>query len=177
MRAGAVIAIGLLLATATAKVIAADDDGSVYLTAEAFVDSAFEGAVPEPQLLWLTGDLRDRVSAVLGHPPGVVRLRYWRSDDRSAWILEEIGKERPITVGVVVEQGRIRALRILVYRESRGWEVRNDFFTRRFSGAALTADDHLDQRVDNIAGATLSVNAVRRLARVALVLDRHQGGT
>lgn len=171
-RAGGRLTAGLLLAAITTATIAAAADETVYLRPEAFVDSAFEGVAPDPRLLWLTGELRDRVSDVLGHPPGVARLRYWRSDARSAWILEEIGKERPITVGVVVDHGRIHALHILIYRESRGWEVRNDFFTRRFSGAALDADDRLDQRIDNIAGATLSVNAVRKLASVALVLDQ-----
>jgi len=171
-----VIAAGLLLAAITTAGAAVDADGSVYLTPEAFVASAFDGSSPDPQLLWVTGELRDQVSDVLGHPPGVVRLRYWQSAARSAWILEEIGKERPITVGIVVDQGRIQALRILIYRESRGWEVRNDFFTRRFAGAVLDDDGQLDRRIDNIAGATLSVNAVRKLARVALVLERHVRG-
>ncbi|MDD3762379.1 MAG: FMN-binding protein [Nevskiales bacterium] len=163
-------AVLLAASCGTAASIGSED---VYLSQDAFLSLAFNGTPPQPQLLWLTGELRERVSDVLGHPPGVVRLRYWQSDARSAWILEEIGKERPITVGIVVEAQKIRDLEVLIYRESRGWEVRNDFFTRRFSGATLGADDHLDRRIDNIAGATLSVNAVRKLAHVALMLDQH----
>lgn len=144
-----------------------------YLSREHFLETAFDGMVPDAQLLWLTRTLRDQLTSVLGHPPAAARLRYWRVAGRSAWVLDEIGKERPITVGVVVDGGRIHNLRILTYRESRGWEVRNDFFTHQFEGARLDDKYSLDRNIDNVSGATLSVDAVRRLARVALMLDRH----
>jgi|GEM_PF-195454 len=150
----------------------------VLLDRETFLAEAFDGMdVPAPRLVWLAGSLRERVIDVLGHPPDSVRLRYWRQADRTAWILDEIGKERPITVGIAVDAGQVRSLRILVYRESRGWEVRHEFFTRQFDGADLTDRDKLSRPIDNISGATLSVSAVSRLARVALLLDQHVRGS
>ena len=61
---------------------------------------------------------------------------------------------------------------MLVFRESRGWEVRHDFFTDQFKQAQLSDDYHLKQSIDNISGATLSVRAVKKLARIALLLDQ-----
>ena len=83
--------------------------------------------------------------------------------------MDEIGKDRPITAGVVIDNGAIADIRVLVFRESRGWEVKYDFFTRQFDNLRLgNGDQRLSEPVDNITGATLSVNAMTRMARAAL---------
>jgi hypothetical protein len=51
--------------------------------------------------------------------------------------------------------------------------VRHDFFTREFDSAALDGGGELDRGIDGISGATLSVRAVTRLARVALTFHEH----
>ena len=88
------------------------------------------------------------------------------------WILEETGKEQPITTGLVVEGQALADVRVLVYRESHGWEVKYPAFTDQFRGLKLTNDHLLTARIDGISGATLSVRALTKLARVALLLDR-----
>lgn len=158
---------GILLTAATATAT------DVYMEPEAFVAKAFDGSPPEPDTVWLIEDLGERAAGILGHEPRKLRERYWLKERRSVWILEEIGKERPITVGWVVEEGRVVSTEVLVYRESRGWEVRYPFFKRQFEGARLQGDSYLDREIDNISGATLSVNAMRRMARVALLLHEH----
>lgn len=60
---------------------------------------------------------------------------------------------------------------MLIYRESGGWEVRYPVFTDQFRQASLTENGKLDVTIDGMFGATLSVNALTRLARVALYLD------
>ncbi len=147
--------------------------GEVYMSPERFLAQAFAGEAPRPSRLWIKGELKKDVRKILGHELGVLRLRYWGRDRRTAWILEEIGKERPITVGLVVDRGRLQQLRVLVFRESRGWEVRHPFFTDQFVGAGLRPDQALDRDIDGISGATLSVRALTRLARLALLLHRH----
>jgi uncharacterized protein with FMN-binding domain len=97
-------------------------------------------------------------------------VRYWGDAGRSAWILEEVGKEQPITVGLVVSDGRIERVKVLVFRESRGWEVRHPFFTDQFRDTGLTGERDLDRDIDGISGATLSVRALKKLARLALYL-------
>jgi hypothetical protein len=57
-----------------------------------------------------------------------------------------------------------------VFRESRGWEVKYPFFTDQFARIGLTGEGELDRQIDGITGATLSVQAMKRMARVALRL-------
>lgn len=144
----------------------------VILAPDDFLAEAFAGQPPQPQMMWLTGSLRDVATDILGHPPRSLRVRYWREADRSAWILEEIGKESPITAGFVVEQGQLQAAEVLIYRESRGGEIRFRSFLRQFPGLKLK-NSELDAHIDNISSATLSVNAMKRMATLALLLDQH----
>ena len=119
-------------------------------------------------MLWLTPDLRSGANRILGHEPSQLRQKYWSDGKKTAWILEEIGKEETITAGFVVRDGRIEQARVLTYRESRGDEVHYPSFLSQFHGSALADDNHLNRRIDGIAGATLSVNAMVRMARLAL---------
>jgi len=107
----------------------------------------------------------------LGKEPQGLRIRYWTRGSRTAWVLEEIGKTQPITTGVVIENHRIALLSVLAFRESRGWEIKHDFFTRQFVQLGLSRAQKLDKHIDGITGATLSVNAMRRVALEALILD------
>ncbi len=146
-------------------------DEETYLMPAAFVAGAFAGSPPDPQVVWLVGDLGEQAADILGHAPNNLRERYWLRNGRSVWILEEVGKEHPFTVGWVIEDQKVIDTKVLVYRETRGWEVRYPFFTRQFEGAGLTAEKQLDSRIDGISGATLSVRAMRRMAELALLLN------
>ncbi len=143
----------------------------VYREPDVFIADVF-GFRPSPKVLWLTKDMQAEVARILGHPPTQLRQRYWSDRGKSVWVLEEIGKEEPITAGFVVANERIELARVLVYRESRGSEVRFPSFLKQFTGAGLTSGDQLDRGIDGISGATLSVSALERLARVALYFDR-----
>lgn len=144
---------------------------AVYQTPAAFIEAAFAGRPPAPKILWLDDAAQADIVTILGHRYPAMRLRYWLDGQRSAWVLEEIGKEEPITVGVVIDGRRIELVKVLEFRESRGEEVRYPFFTKQFEGAGFKENHQLDRRVDGISGATLSVRAVTRLARLALHLD------
>jgi hypothetical protein len=154
----------LLLAAA---VLRAED----YLDRAQFLALAFPAQQPEQRTLWVDATLRQRTQDALGFAPPGLRVRYWSAAGRTAWILDEIGKERPITFGIVVEQQRIVAVRVMAFRESRGGEIRYPFFSEQYAGAALGADGALDRPIDGITGATLSVRASGRAARLALWLD------
>jgi hypothetical protein len=142
-----------------------------YLAPREFVAQAL-GAQAEPRLLWVTAPMQSELATILGHRPAQLRQRYWAAGGRTAWILEEIGKEEPITAGFVIKDGRVERARVLVYRESRGAEIRYPAFLEQYAHAGLGADDRLDKPIDGIAGATLSVAAMERMAREALYLDR-----
>ncbi len=143
----------------------------VYQTPEKFLSLTFS-EVPEAQRILLTGDLSKRVKTILAHRYKKIRVPYWQTGCRSAWILEEIGKERFITTGFVVNSGGLEKVKVLIFRESRGWEVKHDYFGEQFIDARLS-DNRLTKRIDNISGATLSVRAVTKLSKMALMLHAH----
>lgn len=143
-----------------------------YLSHDEFLDQAYAGKTPAWKMLRLTPALRNNVEQVLGHPYQGARLRYWVDGNRTAWIVDEVGKELPITIGVVVDSNRIEQIKILVYREERGGEVHQDFFTRQFQQVTLAASGQLSAPIDGITGATLSVNAVTRVAQLVLMLHQ-----
>ena len=134
------------------------------------------GEAPPAETLWLTGELQSSARAILDHGYPSARVRYWRAGQRTAWVLDEIGKVMPITLGIAIDNGAVERMRVLVYRESRGWEVKSPSFTAQFNGARLDSGQKLDRRIDSISGATLSVRALSRMARLALLLDRHVRG-
>lgn len=156
---------GLLLTLA--GVVRAED----FMQRDEFLRLAFARSAPELQTLWLTAEAREAARQTLGVAPAGLRLRYWRNGERTAWILDEIGKERPITIGIAINERRIERVEVLAFRESRGGEIRYPFFTEQFVGMSLGSDGYLTEPVDGITGATMSVRAVDRVARLALWLD------
>jgi FMN-binding domain len=88
-----------------------------------------------------------------------------------AVIVEEIGKHRPITFVVGVGNDRkIKDAALMVYREAYGGEVRDRRFLQQYKGKELK-DPLLPYRdIQNISGATLSVEAIGRGSKKALVL-------
>jgi hypothetical protein len=88
-----------------------------------------------------------------------------------AVIVEEIGKHRPITfvVGVGLDR-KIKDAALMVYREAYGGEVRDRRFLQQYKGKELN-DPLLPYRdIQNISGATLSVEAIGRGGKKALAL-------
>lgn len=146
-----------------------------YQQPEEFIAQAFDGTAPEPELIWIKGELRSQVEAILQHKYKTKRVRYWKQKQRSVWVLEEIGKKKPITVGIVIDDNKISQLKVLVFRETRGWEVRYPFFTEQFKQLFLIDNNSLNKNIDGISGATLSVRALRKLARIALLLNQETG--
>ena len=175
-------ALSVLLLALTAAAAAPIGE---YQTRAQFLQSVLGSAQAPSATIWLDDETRPRVADILGRTPDMLRVRYWFEGARTAWIIDEIGKEKPITLGVmikaekpitfgiVVENGKVHALQVLQFRESRGWEIRYPFFTNQFTNLRLTGSGELDHRIDSISGATLSVNAATRVARLALLLDEH----
>lgn len=161
----------LLLLTAMFSIGIAQADNS-YQTPEAFVSAAFSGHVPKTKIIWLTGERKETTVRILGHRYHKLRIRYWQKKHRTVWILEERGKKQLITTGLIVDAARLAQLKILVFRESRGSEIHHPFFTDQFKGMNLEQTQDIDHRIDGISGATLSVRAMKKLATLALYLDR-----
>jgi len=166
------IALLLLTTTLTTSVWAVEQ----YLMPEQFLAEVFGDDVskniPKPEVLWVTKDIAKQAEKILGHAPNQLRQRYWKNGGKTAWIFDEVGKEEPITAGFVVSEGKITQVRVITYRESRGGEVRYPAYLKQYQGVELQADNYLNRHIDGISGATLSVNAMNRMARLALYFDR-----
>ena len=143
----------------------------VYQKPSDFLKSVFGASLPPTQAVSLNSSHQARIKRLLGHSYRSSRVRYWSNGQKTTWILEEIGKTEPITTAYVVSGNRIEQVKVLIYRESHGYEVAGKGFTKQFRGASLDSKGRLSQQIRNIAGATLSVRALDRLGRVALYLD------
>jgi len=141
----------------------------VHLSAADFLAQSLPGC--QQTALWLKKDVKTEIEALLERPYNGARIRYCTADGKTAWILDEIGKTEPITSGVVVNHGVVEQVRVLVFRESRGGEVHREAFTRQYLDSGLDGKGRLDRGIDGITGATMSVNAVNRQVRLALLLD------
>ena len=124
--------------------------------------------------LWLNKDLQSKFIAVLEHPYPKLRLRYWKhtAHNQTIWFLDEIGKERPISFGVSVINNRIEIIKVLAFRESRGGEISMISFSEQFHQIGLDKDNKLDQHIDGISGATMSVIAMKKIAKLGLILHK-----
>ena len=143
-----------------------------YLTPEQFTQGAFVGSAAKADTLWLTKQVASQAEQILGHAPKQLRVKFWKNSLQTAWVLDEIGKEEPITAGFLVENGKIVQVSILAYRESRGSEVRHANFLKQYQNVGLLPDNFLNKNIDGISGATLSVRAMGRMARLALYYDQ-----
>ena len=107
-RRGAALALALLPALAgwlpSAPAAAA---AGVYLQPQEFIGSAFEGHPPKPETLWPSPALQKRIVAALGHPYKQLRIRYWREQQRTAWVLDEELQAHRLTVGGIEGDGHI----------------------------------------------------------------------
>ena len=144
----------------------------VYQTDEDFISEVFLNTPPENSSIMLGGDVRKKVALLLGHPYGGLIIKYWEKEGRTAWILKEIGKTEPITFGIVIKNSKIEKIKVLEFRESRGWEVKYPAFTKQYNGVGLEGDK-LNKRIDGVSGATLSLWAMNGVSRVALYLSQH----
>lgn len=143
----------------------------VYLEPALFIEQSFKDE-PEAKVLWLTKEKKAEIKQVFGKDYPGLRIRYWQLGDRTAWILEDIGKVKLITTGFVIEGETMQQMRVLIYRESHGWEVRYPFFTEQFEGLESDEENELSRKIDGVSGATLSVNALTRLSKLALFLHK-----
>ncbi|MCB1668724.1 MAG: FMN-binding protein [Pseudomonadales bacterium] len=140
----------------------------VYLSTNDFLAESFNHQQPALETLWLGKAHKLTAAKIMNRPVNSLRVRYWKLGNRTAWILEEIGKELPITIGIVIDSDRIHKVEILEYRESRGGEVRYPAFRKQFINGKLDENYRLNSKIDGITGATLSVRAVTRTANLAL---------
>ncbi|MCG3114742.1 MAG: FAD:protein FMN transferase [Candidatus Manganitrophus sp. SA1] len=149
----------------------------VYLTEE----EALRKMMPEAdrfdsEEIVLSDDQLSRAQQLAGRSFRENRYRFWvgrRGEERIGYatVLEVIGKERPITFLVGIEpNGEVMGVEVLIYRESRGSEIRNARFMGQFLKKGLDNPLRLGHDIASISGATLSARAAVYVVRKALAL-------
>ena len=141
------------------------------MSTEQFIQQVFNGEAAKMKMLWLNKEDKATIADIMKHPVNLFRVRYWQHDGQTAWVLNEIGKEKPITIGVHIKNNQIQSLKVLTFRETRGDEVRHEFFTKQFDGVELTTKNSLTAHIDGITGATMSVRALTKVAKLSLWLN------
>ena len=91
--------------------------------------------------------------------------------DGYALIQNTIGKHKPMTYMVVVDHtGHVLNVELLVFRESRGSEVRTKRFNVQYEGKTVLDPVRLNKDIINISGATMSVRSFSAGVKRVLVL-------
>ena len=127
------------------------------------IDSVMRAAL-QSRLGWIVRD------------PAVDYFNVYEGGVRSgiAIVTEEQGKYRPITFIAGIDSTlHIVDIRVLVYRESRGGEVRHTRFLKQYRGKSLDNPIRINRDIINITGATISVNALNAGVRKALAFAEY----
>ena len=122
----------------------------------------FPGAKLDRLNLLLSEEQRRAIEARSGVRVRSAELKVWKSSDGGLFIVDDVvGKHELITFALALTPaGAVRAIEILDYRESYGYEVRNADWRAQFIGKTGGAALKLDQDIRNISGATLSCRHV-----------------
>jgi len=171
MRRSLFIALFLLLAGPTLLWPALAPAEEIYVKAEDYIAAALDRKPGKPHVLWVTRDIKPMIRMILRGEKSPLRYRYYRTGNRTVWILDIIGKTLPITTGITIENGKVIDMTVLTYRESHGSEIRYPAYRQQFNDIGLTEKLLLSKPVNGISGATLSSNAMKKIVRLALYLD------
>ncbi len=167
----------LLILISTQGLYANSMSKKQFIARAFFLEKAGEKTASQPEVhtLWLDAKLQQKISKILDHRYPKLRLRYWVNSDtnkQSVWFLDEIGKEMPISFGISIIDHRVSLIKVLKFRESRGGEIRMQSFSEQFKNIGLSKDTFLNKTIDGISGATMSVSAMKKITRLALLLHR-----
>ena len=137
-----------------------------------FLDKIFKDNMPEKQRIILKSNNMDQMKKIMGHKYKKRIFSFWKNDNNQVWILNSIGKYKPITAGFVIDNCRIKSSHVITYREQHGYEIKFPSFLLQFTNAEIDSSIDLNVKIDNISAATLSVNSMKRMARAALLLNK-----
>ena len=140
-----------------------------YLSVEQAQHAIFPGGKFAPAPVKLTPAQR----SAIGKKSGVRVLKdeqqVWRVSGGGWFFVDEVvGKHDFITYAVGLNtDGSVKQIEVMVYRETYGYEIRNEKWRAQFVGKTGQSGLKLDDDIKNISGATLScrhiTDGVKRL--------------
>jgi len=142
---------------------------TVYLSVEQAQQAIFPGARFTPANVRLTPEQMKSIESASGVRVRLSEQKVWRVST-GGWLIvdEALGKHEYITCAVGLNaDGSVRGVEVMEYRESYGYEIRNEPWRKQFTGKNSSAKLKLDEDIRNISGATLScrhiTDGVKRL--------------
>lgn len=148
----------ITFASAASLVASTSGYAVTYLTTEQAQAALFPGVVLVPIPRTLSSSEASAVEKASGVRVRVKDLRLWRAPDGGWLVVDEVlGKHEFITFAVALTpEGAVRHVEIMDYRESYGYQVRDEKWRAQFVGKTVSAPLKLDHDIMNISGATLS---------------------
>ena len=160
--------------------IVAPAHATVYLSLEQAQRLMFPGASFTPEFRTLGKEQAAAIEKACGVSLRSRDFRIWRVSTGGWFIADEVvGKHENIPFALALdENGAVKSVEILEYRESYGSEVRNAAWRGQFTGKRHGAGLSLAKDIQNISGATLSsrhiTDGIKRLLAtyaIAIALD------
>jgi len=133
-----------------------------------FLSKQFD-PIPKPSRIWVDKEKQNYIKSTFNPSQIKLSYRYWQKDNKTVWVLDEIGKERNITTGIVINNNVVKSVKVIAYRESRGGQVQSKRFTNQYQNKSMKSK--FSKEIDSISGATLSVNAINKQVALALYLN------
>lgn len=129
-----------------------------YLNIEQAQQLIFPGQSLQPVEIELTPEQEKAIEKASDTRVRNARLNAWRTSGGDWFIVDQvIGKHENIDMAVGLDaRGQVIGIEILVYRETYGYEVRNEKWRAQFHGKDHHQVLKLDEQIRNISGATLS---------------------
>jgi hypothetical protein len=152
---------------------------TVYLSVEQAQALMFPGASFTADFRTLTDTQVKAIEKASGVAVRNSNLKVWRVSSGGWFIVDEVvGKHEFIPFALALDnQGAVKAVEILEYREAYGGQIRDPEWRRQFVGKQTTSELHLGSDIRNVSGATLSCRHVtdgvkRLLFTYAVVLGQ-----
>jgi Na+-translocating ferredoxin:NAD+ oxidoreductase RnfG subunit len=149
---------------------------TVYLTLEQAQSVLFPGAKLTPEFRTLTSEQAKAIEKQTGVNVRSKEVKIWRASTGGWFIADEVvGKHEFIPFALALdENGAVKGIEILEYREAYGGDIRNPKWRAQFTGKKAGEKLRLGKDIRNISGATLScrhiTDGVSRLLATYAVL-------
>ncbi len=150
-------------------VISSSAYATTYMTVEQAQAAMFPGAQLTKAFVTLTKDQAAAIEKKSGVNVRKTEVQLWKTSDGGLFIVDEVvGKHEFFTIALGLNaDSSVKQIEILDYKESYGYEVRNEGWRKQFTGKTSAAPLKLEGDIKNISGATLScrhvTDAVKRL--------------
>ena len=157
---------GLLFASSVVPLVAYSQ---VYMVEDQVPQSIFPGEKFSRKTIDLSPDEIRKIEELSGEHVRNTSIVAWVGSAGNVVVIDQaLGKHEFITYAVGISGKKtVQGIEIMEYRETYGYQIRNEEWRRQFVGKNSTAPLKLEKDIVNISGATLSsahiTSGVRRV--------------